>query len=152
MPHSVEYLVMRLWSWHIPDTSLLTPITRSKTKFLGLIPNILFSILQSLFSSIVSNDCILYGNVYHFMSHTYFLNLFQCDTIQDSHDIAFICALQLSVAKMRQCLCFSRSSLMRSKSFQVKFTEWLLRKLYLRLPARCDLGIRAGIIRPVKQV
>ena len=45
---------------HILDTSLLTPMTQSETNFLGLILNILFSTLQSLSSSIVSDDFISY--------------------------------------------------------------------------------------------
>jgi hypothetical protein len=149
MPHSMKQMLKRLWRRHILNTSLLTPITQSKTNFLGLFLNIPFLTLQSLFSSIASDDCILYGIIYHFASHTYFLSLFQCDTIQGLHDIAFICALSLPVAKIRQHLCFFRGSLVRSKSF--RSTEWLSATGCTFACPRIATCIRAGIIWPVEQ-
>jgi len=72
---------------HILDVVLLTSILASKSSSVHLLKNILSSSLQNLSLSIVSDDCVLYALVYHFVD---FIN-------ESHHDITL--ALTISSSK-----------------------------------------------------
>src|SRR6267142_855250 len=58
---------MRHWMRHILDVVLLTSILASKSSSVHLLKNILSSSLQNLSLSIVSDDCVLYALIYHYV-------------------------------------------------------------------------------------
>jgi len=67
IPHSPNQLGMRHWIKHILNVVLWTFILTSKHSSVHLLKNILLSSLQNLSLSIISDDCVLYALIYHFI-------------------------------------------------------------------------------------